>query len=389
MRASGNVGKQEVRRRGGKMFSSLMRNLALPRDANIRISLPGVENVGSPSVSVVIPCYNYGHYLSECVASVLGQEHVRVDVLVVDDASPDGSADVARRLAAGDDRVHVICHQINQGHIATYNEGLAKATGDYVVLLSADDRLTPGCLARATSLMEAHPSVGLTYGFAVDFTDSGIPPARTVATRWIIWEGQDWIAHCCKAGRNFIRSPEAVVRTSVLREIGGYRDDLPHSGDLEWWMRAATVSDVGYVAGADQAYYRFHSSNMHSSADLLTDVSERFRAFGVLFAERSESLAEASAMYNAARRTLAREALGHAMSAYASGSADLEQVDDYVEFALKVWPDARNSGALRTLQRLRQRNARPRRDPSLISHEAIRRLNYSVRWWRWRWVGVD
>jgi GT2 family glycosyltransferase len=386
---SGSVGEQEFVPSGGKMFSSLMRNLALPRKANIQVRRPGGESGRSPRVSVVVPCYNYGHYLSECVKSVLDQQNVHVDILVVDDASPDGSAEVAKRLAVEDHRIRVICHKTNQGHIATYNEGLAQVAGDYVVLLSADDRLTPGCLARATSLMEEHPSVGLTYGFAVDFTDSDIPPARTVATNWIIWKGHDWIAHCCNTGRNFLRSPEAVVRTSVLREIGGYREDLPHSGDLEWWMRAATVSDIGYVAGADQAYYRFHASNMHNSADLLADISQRFHAFDTLFAERSESLADASTMYSAACQTLAREALGHAITAYARGATDREAVDDYIEFALKVWPDARNLGAWRTLQRLGQSTALPRRNPSLIAHETMRRLSYSVRWWRWRWVGVD
>lgn len=372
------------------MLSSLMKNVVLPREANVLVRRPGNESGRSPSVSVVIPCYNYGHYLSECIKSVLDQQHVSVDVLVVDDASPDGSAEVARRLAAEDPRVRAICHEINRGHIATYNEGLAQATGDYAVLLSADDRLTPGCLARATSLMEEYPSVGLTYGFAVDFTDNNVPPARAVATKWLIWPGRDWIAHCCNTGRNFLRSPEAVVRTSVLREIGGYRADLPHSGDFEKWMRTATVSDVGYVAGADQAYYRFHANNMHNSTNLLADLSQRLHAFDALFAEDPESLTNANSMYNAACRTLAREALGHAISAYARGITDREPVDDYVEFALKVWPDARNLGAWRTLQRLhRVGNARPRRNPSLIMHETMRHLSYSMRWWRWRWAGVN
>ncbi|WP_460807831.1 glycosyltransferase family 2 protein [Micromonospora zhanjiangensis] len=95
-----------------------------------------------PTVSVVIPCYNYGHYLPECVHSVLSQSGVEVDVLIVDDASPDGSAEVARELSA-DPRVRLIAHRENRGHIATYNEGLAAVDGEYVVLLSADDLLSP------------------------------------------------------------------------------------------------------------------------------------------------------------------------------------------------------------------------------------------------------
>ena len=95
----------------------------------------------TPRVSVVIPCYNYGRYLPAAVASALDQQGLDVDVLVVDDASPDGSHLVAQELAASDPRVDVLVHENNAGHIQTYNDGLARAEGDYVVLLSADDLL--------------------------------------------------------------------------------------------------------------------------------------------------------------------------------------------------------------------------------------------------------
>ncbi|MGA9860219.1 MAG: glycosyltransferase family 2 protein, partial [Solirubrobacteraceae bacterium] len=85
-----------------------------------------------PSVTVVMPCYNYGHYLSRALTSVLSQPEVDVDVILIDDASPDGSGDVVRALAAADSRIHPILHERNHGHIATYNEGLELATGDYV-----------------------------------------------------------------------------------------------------------------------------------------------------------------------------------------------------------------------------------------------------------------
>src|SRR5947209_4282299 len=112
---------------------------------------------GRPSVTVVIPCYNYGRYLRGAVKSVLDQPGVDVEAIVIDDASTDGSADVVREVAAADPRVRAILHRSNFGHIATYNEGLEQASGDYVVLLSADDALTPGSLSRATALLETHP----------------------------------------------------------------------------------------------------------------------------------------------------------------------------------------------------------------------------------------
>jgi CTP:molybdopterin cytidylyltransferase MocA len=362
------------------MLSTLLGRAAWPLHARARISRPRPLGGRRPSVSVIIPCYNYGHYIEQCVRSVLDQPGVQVDVIVIDDASPDGSAEIVSRLPAADDRVRVICHPVNQGHLATVTEGMGLVSGDYTVFLSADDLLTPGCLARATALMEENPSVGLTYGFPIVFSGSELPPARTEATSWIVWRGADWISHLCQVGRNVVRSPEAVMRTSVLRQIGGARPDLPHSGDFEFWMRAATISGVGYVAGADQAYYRSHGSNMHLSYGLLADVDQRLRAFDVTFTERAGLLPDAARMASTARRTLAREAIGHAIVACARGDSGGEPIADFEKFAVATWPDIQRSREWRTLRR--------RRDLPLAAFQAARNFRYSALWWRQRWTGV-
>ena len=110
--------------------------------------------VRSPSATVVVPCYNYGHYLRQLVAGVLDQQGVDVDIIIVDDCSPDGSGDIAASIAAFNPRVSFIRHEHNKGHIQTYNDGLQEATGDYVVLLSADDLLPKNALSRAVALLK-------------------------------------------------------------------------------------------------------------------------------------------------------------------------------------------------------------------------------------------
>src|SRR5215831_18293482 len=118
-----------------------MPNASLRRE-NLRHRFPKVHirslhnsSGHCPPVSVVIPCYNYGHYIDRCVRSVLDQKDVCVDVLVIDDASSDNSQEVISNLASQDERIRTIFHTTNRGHIATYNEGLAQASGDYVLLL--------------------------------------------------------------------------------------------------------------------------------------------------------------------------------------------------------------------------------------------------------------
>jgi GT2 family glycosyltransferase len=389
------------------MLDTHMRRLVLPVKAKAKVVRPSQQNGRCPSVSVVIPCYNYGRYLTQCVTSVLNQQGVRVDVLVIDDASTDGSDEIVSRLGAQDPRIRTICHTTNQGHIATYNEGLAEAAGDYAVLISADDLLTPGCLARATSLMEEYPSVGFTYGSPIQFTDGDLPTARTTAKSWIIWQGHDWITQRCKAGGNALKSPEAVLRTGILREIGYFRADFPHAADFELWLRAATVSDVGYVAGADQAYYRIHAHNMHHSMfDMLDDFSQRLGCFDVVFREFSGLLEDPDSMRNIAHhalarnalnqairdtghRALARSTLGRMVRPYLRGEVGDEPVGDHAAFALKAWPDARQLREWRALEKLiNASDGPPRLNPSLITRIAKRKLRSRFREWRWRTAGM-
>ncbi|WP_027993649.1 glycosyltransferase family 2 protein [Sinorhizobium meliloti] len=102
-----------------------------------------------PRVSVVITCYNYGHYLRQCVDSVTrNQPGIEVEVIIVDDKTTDDSVAVARSIKDRDERVRLILHEQNKGHIATYNDGLDAATGEFVPFLSADDLATPGAYPR-------------------------------------------------------------------------------------------------------------------------------------------------------------------------------------------------------------------------------------------------
>jgi glycosyltransferase involved in cell wall biosynthesis len=372
-----------------------MQRAALLGYSRARVERPREYRRAKHPISVVIPCYNYGHYLPACVQSVLSQHGVEVDVLIIDDASTDGSADVARSIAAENNWVRTICHETNKGHIATYNEGLSLATGDYVALLSADDLLTEGSLLRASQLMSAHSSVGLAYGYSVDFADDERRPARTVASSWTIWQGHDWIADRCKSGRNALRSPEAVMRTGVLRELGGYRADLPHAADFEMWMRAATISDVGYIGGADQAYYRVHPNNMHSSVfdvgrigGIIVDLRERRTCFETVLGD-DKNIPAAGRLLDLAHMSLAREALTLAIRSYEWGIADRWPVDELASFAQETCAPARLASLWRALDRRRMIGPRwSRRNPLFVPTEQFHKARHSVDMWRWRCAGV-
>jgi hypothetical protein len=338
----------------------------------------------------VIPCYNYGRYVSTAVRSVLDQPDVDVEAIVIDDASTDGSAEVVRELAAADPRVRPILHRRNFGHIATYNEGLEQANGDYVVLLSADDALTPGSLARATALLEIHPSVGLVYGHHEVFVDDP-PPVTQEVRNWTIWSGNEWIERRCRSGRNCIASPEAVMRTSVQHAIGGYDLNLPHSGDLEMWLRAAAVSEIGRINGPPQAYYRVHPNSMMRTTyalNSLVDFEQSLSAFETALIGPKASISNGDSLFEAARKAFAAAALGYARSAYDHGRSGEEPVEDYMAFAVRVWPEVKRTWRWRVLARYAASDdGRVNRGWAAAVRIAAE-LRWRVRRRRWRLTGL-
>lgn len=322
---------------------------------SVRVHPP--EPVARPTVTVVVPNYNYGEYLRTAVESALRQEGVDVDVIIVDDCSTDDSVNTARAMADADARVTLVEHPANLRHIATYNDGLSRAGGTYVVLMSADDALAPGALERAAMLMEAEPSIGLVYGHPQDFStddppsDAEPPSWPGADLTWTKWSGTEWVEHMCRRGRNMIRSPEVVMRTRVLRELGGEWDaGLPHSADMYLWMRAAVRSDIGRVNGRVQAYYRVHSANMHLTqfGGLLDDFVARRDTYETFFASDGSGLEEAARLDRLWRRALAREALRQI--AYLPRGADrAARAHELAAFATAVAPGDR---ALRGFYRI-------------------------------------
>ena len=217
------------------------------------------------SVDVIVPCYRYGHLLRECVESVLTQSLKDVRVLILDDASPDNAHEVGAELAREDLRVTLVRHQVNKGHIATYNEGIDWVSADYMLLLSADDYLLPGALERAATLLDAHSEVGFVFGRAVELNADGTrtetePVAGKAGTSpALVLTGIQFIE--LTGPRNIVPTPTAVVRTALQKRVGGYCIELPHAGDMEMWLRLAANASVG-ILEALQAVYRRHAVNM-------------------------------------------------------------------------------------------------------------------------------
>ncbi|GGA59966.1 glycosyl transferase [Edaphobacter acidisoli] len=295
------------------------------------------------SVDVIVPCYRYGHFLRECIESVLAQTEVEVRALIIDDASPDNSGEVGEALSRENRRVSCIHHAVNKGHITTYNEGIEWVEADYYILLSADDYLLPGALGRSARLMDAHPAMGLSFGQAITRMEgeaANLVPSS--GDGWRVLSGSEFIR--VSGAKNIVPTPTAVVRTSLQKRLGGYRVELPHSGDMEMWLRLAAHGDVG-ILDQYQAVYRLHAANMSAryyASQYLPDLQQRKAAADCFLDTCSDILPDAGHMHRRLIELLARETVGFASSAFNAGELDLSR--QLSEFARELDPAVVRSG---------------------------------------------
>src|SRR4051812_5654849 len=122
-------------------------------------------------ISVIVPCFNYGHYLPDTLRGLLAQQFKHWECIIVDDGSTDDTAGVAAAFAADDARIRYL-RQANAGLSAARNAGLSAARGRYIQLLDADDSIAPQKLALQFDYLETHPEADLVFGNALYFTES-------------------------------------------------------------------------------------------------------------------------------------------------------------------------------------------------------------------------
>ena len=344
-----------------------------------------------PRVSVIITCYNYGRFLPDSVNSALSQEGVEPEVIIVDDASTDDSANIADHLACSDPGVTVIRHHRNTGQVEAFNDGLEAASGEFIVRLDADDLLTPGSLARSVALFDFFPRVGLVYGNPLHFETKIPPQARTKVRGWSVWSGEDWVAERCRKADNCITSPEVVIRASVMRSAGGLSSALRHTMDMELWLRIGVISDIGRVNGSDQAFHREHpaSWSVTDGAGQMVILLERRSAFEVLFAGLGSQMRQATELHRRVRSALADEALANACRAYDRGRAETVDVQSYIDFAFDTYSEARQLPHWRALQRRQWVGARLAPIPPFFTATVVcRRLQWEISHRRWQRTGL-
>jgi glycosyltransferase involved in cell wall biosynthesis len=297
-----------------------------------------------PHISVMIPAYNSAHLIGRTIQSVLTQDFQDWDVLVVDDASVDGTVAEVDRFCARDPRIRLAVNPQNLGLTHNWNRCLSEAQGPLVEVLQSDDMIDADYLGLVSEYFETHPQTGFVAASCryVDPEDriihSGHPrPAQHYRA------GDEAVTALLTGGFPHVSS--IVIRRECYERVGGYDERIWQGPDMEMDARLASHFDF-YHFGDVHTSFRRHGTNMgqleYLRDDFLdADAFKRTLTWGYCSPDGLRALGVVD-LVQYVRRQVAQSALGGVIIATAYGRSALAR--RYFSEALRLSPRVCLSG---------------------------------------------
>jgi glycosyltransferase involved in cell wall biosynthesis len=229
-----------------------------------------------PLVSIVTPSFNQARYLEATIRSVLMQEYPRIEYIIVDGGSTDGTADIIRKYAGmesgsslpklqeqmspcrhgdapGPHKIAWWVSEKDQGQTDAINKGFAHATGDILAWINSDDTYEPGAVVSAVKHLLEHPEVAMVYGDC-NFIDEDGNVIGKFASRQTDYR---------KLRRGYVHIPQQTMffRANYWKELGPLDPSFYFAMDYDLWVRIAKHAPIRYLPGQTWANFRIHTSS--------------------------------------------------------------------------------------------------------------------------------
>jgi len=228
-----------------------------------------MENL--PLISIITPTYNRADYLEETIQSVMHQDYLNIEHIIIND----GSLDETPRLLKKYSEKVIVIHQDNQGQSKAINNGLEIANGEWTVIVNSDDPLYPNAISTMFEYLLVNQSVIAGYPDWHMIDENGYI-YETIRTP--VYHYQDMLRlHYCVPG------PCSFIRTDIIKSLGGYNPDFPYMPDFEFWLKAGLKGEFMRIPEI-LATFRVHTSSISVGSRGKEMAQERIRLVENIFA---------------------------------------------------------------------------------------------------------
>ena len=220
-------------------------------------------------VSIITPSFNQSRYLEATIQSVFAQDYPRIEYILVDGGSTDGSVDIIKKYATLESdglpsdfqnrKIAWWASEKDRGQTEAINKGFARATGDILAWINSDDTYEPGAVTAAVNYLQAHPDVGMVYADCNYINESGQVIGRFPAAQ----------TDLARLRRGYVHIPQQTMffRAELWKQVAPLDPSFYFAMDYDLWTRIASHAELKYLAGQTWANFRIHTSGKTIAAD--------------------------------------------------------------------------------------------------------------------------
>jgi glycosyltransferase involved in cell wall biosynthesis len=230
-------------------------------------------NIANPAVSIVITCFNYGHYLAGAIESVLAQTYRNFEVIVIDDGSTDNTMDLMVGLSRHPQVKYI--RQNNSGQARAKNAGIIHSRGRFLAFLDADDLWESEKLEKQMPFF-ADPRVGVVYSRARYIDEKGDILAFKESGKYLQPRSGKVTEHLFLD--NFVLFSSSIVRRECLEKMNGFDETLSMGIDWDLWLRLSVVYSFAYAEEPLLLYRTGHAGQMSRKTEERQRCSDRIMA---------------------------------------------------------------------------------------------------------------
>jgi glycosyltransferase involved in cell wall biosynthesis len=268
-----------------------------------------------PLVTIAMPAWKAEPWIGEAVDAALAQTERDAEVIVVDDASPDRTADVVRERAARDPRLALHVNERNLGIGANWNRALSLARGEFVLLTHHDERMRPRMVERLVGALRARPEAVLVMGNQVEIDAAGRETGRRVweppAEQDALIAPFDFLKMAIESRKPRFTTSTCMARKAMWDAVGPFDERFVYALDLVQWTRFALRGPIAYVHEVILENREWPGRGTHALRSLATSVeavAARAMAYEAAAAGGALSAGERAALARALGAYVAREA---------------------------------------------------------------------------------